>query len=68
MDLAAPLPPIAIGHGTLDPVIPVEFARLARQTLDDAGATVLYSESPMAHSIDPGFVATLTGWVEEVIL
>jgi phospholipase/carboxylesterase len=68
VDLAAPLPPIAIGHGTLDPVIPVEFGRLAKQTLEEAGATVLYRESPMAHSIDPGFVATLTGWVEDVIV
>ena len=29
-DLESPFPPIAIAHGTYDPVIPVEFARGAR--------------------------------------
>ncbi len=67
VDLSAPLPPVAIGHGTLDPVIVVEFARAARQTLEEAGAALLYRESPMAHSIDPGFVSTLTGWLEAAV-
>jgi len=34
LDLTPPLPPIAIGHGTLDPVIPVEFGRAARALLE----------------------------------
>src|SRR5438552_4740604 len=38
LDLAPPLPPFAIGHGTLDPVIPVEFGRAARALLEKAGA------------------------------
>ena len=29
-DLEPPFPPIAIAHGTYDPVIPVEFGRAAR--------------------------------------
>ena len=52
-DLDAPFPPIAIAHGTYDPVIPVEFGRTARATLEAAGAGVLYLESPIEHSIDP---------------
>ena len=31
-DLEPPFPPIAIAHGTYDPVIPVEFGRAARAT------------------------------------
>jgi phospholipase/carboxylesterase len=46
----------AIGHGTHDPVIGVEWGREARQRLEAAGARVLYRESPMGHAIDPGFV------------
>src|SRR4051794_28172492 len=57
--LDRPFPPVAIGHGTLDPVIGVEFARRGRERLEAAGAEVLYRESPMAHSIDPRFVAEL---------
>jgi phospholipase/carboxylesterase len=51
--------PVAIGHGTQDPVIPVEFARDARERLEAAGADVLYRESPMGHQIDPRFLAEL---------
>ena len=51
-----PWPPIAIGHGTSDQIIPVEFAHRSRERLVAAGATVLYRESPMGHAIDPGFV------------
>ncbi len=52
-DLTPPYPPVAIAHGTFDPVIPVEFGRHARDTLVAAGADVLYRESPIDHSIDP---------------
>ena len=51
--------PVAIGHGTQDPVIPVDFARDARARLEAAGADVRYHESPMGHQIDPRFLATL---------
>jgi len=59
--------PVAIGHGIQDPVIPVEFGREARARLEQAGARVLYRESPMFHAIDPLFLRTLQGWLHEVI-
>jgi phospholipase/carboxylesterase len=59
--------PVAIGHGEYDPVISVEFAHDARETLEAAGASVLYRESPMAHSIDPAFVPELRGWLETTL-
>jgi phospholipase/carboxylesterase len=55
--------PVAIGHGTYDPVIGVEFGREARDRLGEAGADVTYRESPMPHAIDPGFLRELPGWV-----
>jgi phospholipase/carboxylesterase len=55
--------PVAIGHGTYDPVIPVEFGRDACDRLTAAGAEVTYRESPMPHSIDPGFMRELPAWV-----
>ena len=58
--------PVAIGHGTQDRVIPVEFGRDARQALEKAGARVLYRESPMVHTIDPRFVGDLQGWLSQV--
>jgi phospholipase/carboxylesterase len=62
-DLAPPFPPIVIAHGTLDPVIPVEFGRRARALLEEAGADVVYRESPIGHSIDPSLVPELRALV-----
>jgi phospholipase/carboxylesterase len=55
--------PAAIGHGTHDPVIGVEWGRRARDAMEAAGAAVLYRESPMAHTIDPAFVPDLRDWL-----
>jgi phospholipase/carboxylesterase len=59
--------PVAIGHGTHDPVITVDFGREARDRLVEAGAAVLYRESPMAHTIDPTFLSELTGWLGQTV-
>jgi phospholipase/carboxylesterase len=56
LDETRPFPPIAIGHGTYDPVIRVEFGRAARDRLVAAGAAVTYQESPLPHAIDPAFL------------
>lgn len=57
------IPPVAIGHGTFDPIIPVDFGRHARQLLEEAGASVIYREYPLPHAIDPGFLTELRGWL-----
>lgn len=55
--------PVAIAHGSLDPVIPVDFSREARTVLEEAGADVLYRETPLPHTIDPGIVPELQAFV-----
>jgi phospholipase/carboxylesterase len=65
LDLSSPLPPVAIGHGTLDQVIPVEWGRRARELLEGAGVDVLYRETPMFHQIDPEFVRDVSAWLAE---
>ncbi len=55
--------PVAIAHGSLDPVIPVEFGREAKTMLEDAGAAVLYRETPVPHTIDPAVVRDLRSFV-----
>jgi phospholipase/carboxylesterase len=59
--------PVAIGHGAYDPVISVEFGRDARERLEAAGAEVTYRESPMPHTIDPGFLRELPAWLEATV-
>jgi len=63
LDLTPPLPPVAIGHGMYDDVIGVEWGRAARELLTNAGADVLYRESPMGHSIDPAFLEEIAAWL-----
>jgi phospholipase/carboxylesterase len=55
--------PVAIAHGSLDPVISVEFGRDARDRLTAAGLDVDYHESAMAHTIDPRVVPDLQRWL-----
>ena len=68
LDLESPpLPPVVIGHGTVDTVIGVEWGRRARETLEEAGFTVLYRESPLPHTIDPRFVVELAPWLASTL-
>jgi phospholipase/carboxylesterase len=65
LDLTPPLPPVAIGHGTYDPVIGVEWGRQAKELFEDAGADVLYREYPLPHTIDPQFIVDLRDWLAQ---
>jgi phospholipase/carboxylesterase len=55
--------PVAIGHGRFDPVIEADFGRSARERLENAGADVLWRESPVAHTLDPEFLPELREFV-----
>lgn len=66
-DLERPPPPIAIGHGSADPVIPIDFGRDARDHLEEAAAEVLYAEYPLAHTVDPAFLHSLAPWLREAL-
>lgn len=59
--------PVAIGHGSYDPVISVDFGRDARRRLEAAGASVAWRETPMPHSVDPRFLLELRPWLERAL-
>jgi phospholipase/carboxylesterase len=59
--------PVAIGHGTFDPVIEPSFGRAARERLEQAGAELLWRESPVAHTVDPDFLPELAGFVDRAL-
>mgnify|MGYP000651514964 FL=1 len=58
--------PVAVAHGSLDPVIPVGFGREAAAVLRQAGADVRWWESPVPHAIDPRLLPELRAFVEHV--
>jgi phospholipase/carboxylesterase len=55
--------PVFMAHGSLDPVISVEWSRAAREALTAAGADVGYHEAPVPHTIDPRIVPELQAFV-----
>jgi phospholipase/carboxylesterase len=60
--------PVAIGHGTYDPVIGIEWGHDARDRLSAAGAGVRFREYPLPHSVDPGFLDEVRReWLPEVL-
>lgn len=60
--------PVAIAHGSLDPVISVEWSRAARDALSAAGADVTYREAPLPHTIDPRILPELRSFVARATL
>jgi phospholipase/carboxylesterase len=59
--------PVAIAHGTHDPVITVQFGHEARDRLSAAGLDVLYRESPVGHGVDPRGVDELRAWLARTL-
>jgi phospholipase/carboxylesterase len=59
--------PVAIGHGTFDPIIEASFGRAARDRLREAGVDVLWRESPVPHTVDPAFLGELARFVRQVV-
>jgi phospholipase/carboxylesterase len=55
--------PVLIAHGTLDPIIPVQFGQAARDRLTAAGLDVEYHETPVPHTIDPSLVPAMRAWL-----
>jgi len=58
---------IFISHGTRDVVIPVNYARRARQFLEDVGYQPTYKEYDMHHEISTENIGDLLKWLKDVI-
>jgi phospholipase/carboxylesterase len=58
---------VFIAHGTRDPVISVEFARRARETLEAGGIVPEYHESEAAHHVDPRTLPDAIDWIGRVL-
>ena len=59
--------PVAIAHGSLDPVIPAQFAAEAAATLEAAGADVLRLQTPVPHMVDPTWIDPLRELVQRAV-
>jgi phospholipase/carboxylesterase len=57
--------PVSITHGTLDPVISINFGRNARDRLTAAGLAVRFREDSVGHTIAPAALAQARAVLEE---
>ncbi len=56
--------PVAITHGTQDPIISIEIGQDARDRARAAGADVVYRETDVPHIVDPRVVPGLVTWLD----
>ncbi|MGY6647242.1 alpha/beta hydrolase [Wenyingzhuangia sp. IMCC45574] len=56
-----------ISHGTVDQVIPVEWARKAPELLTELGIENSYQEYPVGHGVHPTNFYDFKKWIEERI-
>ena len=59
--------PVAVAHGTLDPVIPARFGEEAADVLEAAGVEVLRLFSAVPHTVDPAWLPQLREVVARAI-
>lgn len=54
-----------ISHGTVDQVIPVDWARKAKPFLENLGFSVTYKEYPIGHGVSPQNFYDFKNWLED---
>lgn len=59
--------PVLIAHGSVDDVVPVNYARRARRVLEDAGLEVEYHEYPMAHQVVEEEAAHVRAFLSRIV-
>lgn len=61
------LPPVYIGHGTLDEVIPLERAIQGKDFLESRGYSVSFLTDPVGHKVGVGATRGLTSWIQTTL-
>lgn len=56
---------IFASHGTVDQVIPVDWARKAKPVLDRLGIETIYKEYPIGHGVSPQNFYDFRNWLQQ---
>ncbi|MEQ8768338.1 MAG: carboxylesterase [Planctomycetota bacterium] len=59
--------PILQAHGQLDPMVPIERGRAARDRMRALGYSVTWEEYPMQHEVCPDEIADIGAWLRETL-
>ncbi len=56
-----------VTHGTMDPVIPISFARRAQKMLASSGTSLTYREYPVGHQLSDEGVRDVSAWMTRLM-
>ena len=56
---------IFASHGTVDQVIPIDWARKAKPVLENLGIAITYKEYPIGHGVSPQNFYDFKTWLDE---
>lgn len=56
--------PVFMGHGTLDPVVPIQMGRMSYDFLDRSGFQVSWKDYPMPHAVCPEEIQDVGKWLQ----
>ena len=59
--------PVFMAHGTLDPVVPIQKARMSRDFLEQQGYKVEWHEYPMPHSVCPQEIGDIAAFITKLL-
>jgi len=59
--------PVFMAHGTLDPVVPIQKARMSRDFLEQQGYKVEWHEYPMPHSVCPQEIMDISRFISKLL-
>ncbi len=59
--------PVFMAHGRFDPMIPMQYGRLAADALATAGFDVDWHDYPMAHAVCPQEIDDIRAWLLRIL-
>lgn len=59
--------PIFYGHGTQDPVVPLQLGEYTRNVLTARGCSILWHTYPMPHAVHPEEIRHIRAWLLSVL-
>ena len=62
---SGPRPPLFMGHGVFDPMVPLARGQACRRQLEEWGESVAWHEYPMEHEVCLEEIESLGSWMSE---
>jgi len=55
--------PVLMGHGSFDPMLPMQWGQMSASKLTEAGFTIEWHDYPMAHAVCPEEIRDIREWL-----